>query len=92
MRLQILGERPRHHQPLGMTIDEVVARRRQVGRAGHEIDVDPGVHLQAGFVGALDGDCERIEVGLRSERRRSRLDAALEVGVAAAADLNDAAC
>ena len=40
----VLRDLARHHQPLGVPVDEVIARNRQVDRARHQVDVDPGVH------------------------------------------------
>ena len=49
---QLLHEISRHHQPLGMTMDEVRRRDRQIGRARDQVDVHPGVHAQSGLVRA----------------------------------------
>ena len=43
-------------------------------RAGHEVHVDPRVHLETGGVRAGDRRRERIETGLRRQRRRARLE------------------
>ena len=40
----VLSDLPRHHQPLGVPVDEVIARNRQIDRARHQVDVDPGMH------------------------------------------------
>ena len=86
-RGEIGRQRARHHQPLGMPIDDVIARRGQI-ETGDEVDVDPRVHAQARLVGARDRRRERIERCLTVERRRPRLDAALVVRVTASADLD----
>ena len=84
-RPQILRDLPRNHEPLGMTIDDVIARRRQLGGARHEIQVDPGVDAQTCLMGVGDDGGERIErrrlphqlrgarfqLALRSTRRRA---------------------
>ena len=62
-RREVLAERTRHHQPLGVAIDDVIAGGGQVG-AGHEIDVDPRVDRHPRAVRGRDRPGERIEGGL----------------------------
>ena len=89
MRAEIFRKRPRHHQPLGMRVHDVFASRRRL-RIGHEIHVDPRVHLQTGAMRALDHQLERIERdGLLREQRRPRLVTAVVVRVASSAHLHD---
>ncbi len=40
----VLGDLARHHQPLGVPVDQVIACNRQIDRARHQVDVDPGMH------------------------------------------------
>jgi hypothetical protein len=87
-RREILAECARRHEPLGMTVDDVLARGWQFGDARNKIDVNPCVHLKPGLVRAPNRDRERIEVGPRLERRRSRLERVLVVSVPTSPHLN----
>ena len=82
---QVGRDRPRHHQPLRVRVDDVGAARRQHRRARHQVGVEPDVHAQAGLAGRRDRVGERIERA--GEAGAARLDGAVVVGVAAAAHL-----
>ena len=73
-----------------MPVDKVCTRGRQLRRRRDEIDVHPGVDAQT--LGACLGDQrgERIEArGLTRQRIGTRLERALEVGVATSAHLHE---
>ena len=86
---EFVGERTRHHQPFGMTVDHVLARRGQLGGAGNQVHVDPCVDAQSRRVRRGDRRGQRIERGLGRQRCGARLDARLKVGVATPAHLNE---
>ena len=58
---QLRGDRARYHQPFGMLIDNVIARKGQLARHGDTRDVDPGVHAKSGCVRLADRVRNRIE-------------------------------
>ena len=72
-----------------MPIHDMVARRRQLRRAGHEIDVHPCMHAQPRGMCPRDRRSERIEARLSGQRGRTRLEAAGVVRIGAAAHLDE---
>ncbi len=79
----------RHHQPLRVQIHDVITRRRQLG-VGDQIDVDPGVHAQAGVMTGGDGKLQRIEGWmLRGQRRTAGFEPAHVIGIAPSPHLNE---
>ena len=58
---QFRRDRARHHQPLGMLIDDMRARERKLTRRGYARHVNPRVHAHAGCVRLQDRLADRIE-------------------------------
>ena len=86
---QVLRDRAGDHQPVGMFVDEMLARGRQVHGARHERDVHPCVHAQSRGVRFVDHRSQRIEGrGLPREIGRARLERGRVVRVPAAAHLH----
>ena len=62
---QFRGYGARHHQPLGVLIDDVIARERQLAWRRDACHVDPRVHAKSGGMRLADRFAEGIE-GVRS--------------------------
>ena len=57
---QIRRKRSRHHEPLGMRVNEVTTRRRR-NRIGYQVDVHPGVHFQSCAMRVGQNQLQRVE-------------------------------
>ena len=75
---KILRDFARDHQPLGVPIDDVIAGRRELSGARHEVQVHPCVDAQTRLMGVADDGGQRVERrGLTHQLRRARFQLAL---------------
>jgi hypothetical protein len=61
---ELRGNRARHHEPFGVAVGNMIARRRQLAPRDDERHVDPGMHNTPRRMRLQERLLDRIELGL----------------------------